>query len=58
VYTSHKAQQQPSNSRRDDKKVDARQVNPQPSRPVPLDPSLLSQVGGGNGSTAAPGRGW
>jgi hypothetical protein len=52
VHTSPKAQQQPSNTRRDDKKPDERQVNPQPKRPVPLDPSQLDQIGGGNGTNS------
>lgn len=56
MFTSHKTQQQPSNTRRDDKKVDARQINPQPERPVPLDPSLLGQIGGG--TTSIPRTGW
>jgi hypothetical protein len=52
VFTSHKPQQQPSNTRRDDKKSDARLVNPQQKRPVPLDPSQLDQVGGGTGTNS------
>lgn len=52
MFTSHKTQQQPINTRRDDKKVDERQVNLQPKRPVPLDPSQLDQVGGGTGTNA------
>lgn len=57
MHTSPKAQQQPSNTRRDDNKRDERQVNPQPNRPVPLDPSQLDQVGGGAG-TDAPRTTW
>ncbi len=57
MFTSPKNPQQPSNTRRDDKKVDERQVNPQPKRPLPLDPSVLDQIGGGNG-TQAPRTGW
>lgn len=57
VHTSTKLQQQPSNTRRDEKKVDERQASSTPRQPTPLDPSQLGQVGGGTG-TGAPRTTW
>jgi hypothetical protein len=56
MHTASKAQQQPSNTRRDSKKLDERLVTPTPKQPVPLDPSQLGQVGGG--TTSIPRTGW
>lgn len=42
--------QQAKQTRRDDKKLDDRSASLKPQRPVPLDPSQLDQIGGGNGT--------